>query len=283
MKAQTLAISIPNFGCKKNCPYCVSKMTGYMNHNINLFIRNMKKVNKYVELANVSNIIFTSKGEIFDDSMSTSLFLDIACGLEKYALEVQTNAESFFRLSESALYQKLDHLYNCGINVIAVSIDSPRFLGAYETLISKNENIIWRAVVNITPMIVDSVSPLNLLTILRNAGFRQVSFREITIPSYGTVNTEESINAKAWIVEHINLNEKVQKFTADVLKTIQAFGRLIRRLPYGVELYDVEGLALTYFPYCIQDTSSEDDVRSLIYQEDGHLYTTWNSKASIIF
>ena len=43
MKAQTLAISVPNYGCNKNCPYCVSKMTGYLKSNESLFLDNTQE------------------------------------------------------------------------------------------------------------------------------------------------------------------------------------------------------------------------------------------------
>jgi hypothetical protein len=46
---------------------------------------------------------------------------------------------------------------------------------------------------------------------------------------------------------------------------------------------DVGGIAVTFFEYCVQDSNGEDDIRSLIYNQDGHLYTTWNSPASMIF
>ena len=57
----------------------------------------------------------------------------------------------------------------------------------------------------------------------------------------------------------------------------------LRTLPYGAKLYDIYGISVTYFDYCIQDSSNEDDLRSLIFQEDGHLNTNWNSEAGRIF
>ena len=39
-----LTIAVPYYGCDKNCPYCVSKMTGNYENNINLFYKNLDKV-----------------------------------------------------------------------------------------------------------------------------------------------------------------------------------------------------------------------------------------------
>ena len=58
---------------------------------------------------------------------------------------------------------------------------------------------------------------------------------------------------------------------------------IIRKLPFGATVFDINGVSFTYFDYCVQESSNDETIRSLIYQEDGHLYTSWNSKASIIF
>jgi len=59
-------------------------------------------------------------------------------------------------------------------------------------------------------------------------------------------------------------------------------GFLIRELP-NLRIYDYKGLSVSSSDYCMQDESGADDIRSLIFMEDGHLYTNWNSKASILF
>ena len=46
MRAQNLTISVPYKGCDKDCPYCVSKMTGYIESDEGAFYGNMEKVSK---------------------------------------------------------------------------------------------------------------------------------------------------------------------------------------------------------------------------------------------
>ncbi len=79
---------------------------------------------------------------------------------------------------------------------------------------------------------------------------------------------------------HLTLYDSWVKYLETV---IEKRGRVLRKLPYGATLYDLDGIAVTHFDYCVQDDSGEDDVRSLIFLEDGHLYTAWNSPASRIF
>ena len=38
MRANNLTISVPYKGCDKDCPYCVSKMTGYMESDKEAFV-----------------------------------------------------------------------------------------------------------------------------------------------------------------------------------------------------------------------------------------------------
>ena len=75
-------------------------------------------------------------------------------------------------------------------------------------------------------------------------------------------------------------NDFLQKMY-EQLKNSQE-SRVLRTLPYGATLYDYKGVSVTHFDYCIQDTHGEHDDRSIIFQEDGHLYSTWNSKAGLI-
>jgi hypothetical protein len=62
-----------------------------------------------------------------------------------------------------------------------------------------------------------------------------------------------------------------------------ASSRLIRDLATGVKVYDVGGISLAISDYCIQEQDSGSNLRSLVFQEDGHLYTSWGSRASILF
>lgn len=60
-------------------------------------------------------------------------------------------------------------------------------------------------------------------------------------------------------------------------------GKLVRNLNSGMQVWDVKGLAILISDYCVQERNNGYDVRTLVFLEDGHLYTSWNSKASILF
>jgi len=76
MKATNLAISIPYKGCDKNCPYCVSKMTGYNTADEDAIIRNRPKVKNMAALASIGSVLLTGKGEPL---------LNVPAVMEKYS------------------------------------------------------------------------------------------------------------------------------------------------------------------------------------------------------
>ncbi len=56
-------MSIPFNGCDKNCPYCVSRMTGYLKTDEKLLERDLAKVKKLSEMCDISSVLVTGKGD----------------------------------------------------------------------------------------------------------------------------------------------------------------------------------------------------------------------------
>ena len=42
-------------------------------------------------------------------------------------------------------------------------------------------------------------------------------------------------------------------------------------------------ILVTIIDYCIQEYNNTEDIRSLIYHQDGYMYTSWDKPASILF
>lgn len=107
----------------------------------------------------------------------------------------------------------------------------------------------------------------------------QFSLRQIVAPLHVP---------KKKLIERLQLmqpaiGELYSRLIDELKKEIDNRGFKIRSLPHGAQVYDLDNLSVTYFNYCVQDSNKNDDIRSLIFQEDGHLYTSWNSKASRLF
>jgi len=282
MKATTLAVSMPYEGCDKDCPYCVSKMTGYMKANKELFFRNLRKAKTLATASQVTDVIITGKGEPMFNEESRNDVLEVCDILNEFPIVLQTNGRFLLKDAHKDGYwiQLLSTVAE--MNTVAVSIDNKSLFHLYKRLWEElNENgFTIRVTVNLNNVSVEE--PFEwYIEQCKKYGIHQISFREITIPNYRQ-ETEESNKAAEWIKERAT--KGINEWIAALAVKLANNGRKLRNLPYGAVLYDYEGISVTHFDYCIQDSSENgDDIRSLIYQENGHMYTTWNSEASRIF
>lgn len=269
MKANNLSISIPNYGCNKNCPYCISKMTGYTKSNEPLFGLNMNKLFNITKRCDVISVSFTSKGEILHHQYSTDIFFNFLSNFkDHFSCELQTNG---LNLNEDLISK----LCIRGLDIIAISIDSfndiQKFYNIFKDI--KDYNMTSRITINLTNSIYNNKID-DYFEICKNLKIDQISFRNISTPTYNLINDERSRKTNEWIYKNIDKN-KVEEFLKNYKEYVLKNGYKIRNLPYGATIYNVDGISATYFDYCIQDNNNDENIRSLIYHEDGHLSTTW--------
>jgi hypothetical protein len=248
-------------------------MTGYLPTNEELMFRNLPKVLRLAEAAQVTSVLFTGKGEPCQDLPS---LLDWMDPFQAFHTELQTNG---LMLDNAAI----EELAERKLNVLAFSLDK---LTEFEKFarwveLAKVHGMVTRATLNITNRIPPRTTFRDILAQAKKWGYQQLSLRAITVPN----NAKTSRDARA-AVQWIRCNarwERYDRLCAQLLLEGNANGRVIRKLPFGALVYDIAGTAVTAFDYCVQDMSYDDDIRSLIFLEDGHVYTAWNSAASILF
>jgi len=283
MKANNLSISIPYKGCDKNCPYCVSKMTGYLKSNNELFKTNINKVRQIALTAGVTSVSITGKGE---PTLNFNYIKFICQEFKNFPLEIQTNGLSM--LKDLTL---IDKLSIAGIDIFAISMDKLSDFELFKPVIKKIHelNKTVRVTLNVTDMLLNPkvVGFMDYISYCKLYNIEQFSLRQITSANY-----TETSKTHTWIKNHVENNNYYQllikQFTKELLsfstdKILQYKFHFLGKLSYGAKLYDVEGVSFTYFDYCIQDSNNGENIRSLIYMEDGHMYTNWSSKASRIF
>ena len=295
MKANNLAVCVPNAGCNKHCPYCVSKMTGYTRSNWELMNSRIDKVVRFAERCGVSSVLLTGKGEPL---VTPSLILILLRAFKDFPCELQTNGIALLDDDTEYMKERVQTFATCGLNTLAISCDRVTDINKFGKVfwIAKECGIVTRVTLNTTDMLPNDLSWTQLIRLCKEYSVQQISLRRITIPTdvkviepATTVKTGEINRAALWIRHH-NGDELFEKLTRKInLPTMWAQDetiatpRRIRALPYGATVYDCEGIAIATFDYCVQDECGEEDIRSLIFQEDGHLYTAWNSPASLIF
>jgi len=272
LKAENLAISVPSVGCDKNCPYCISRMTGYLPSDPTLVEWNLAKVLRVAEMAEVTSILFTGKGEpVLNIQLLGSLMQQCSTW---WPLELQTNGVH--------LYKNLidvDWLRSRGLNVLALSMDNPQQFKDYVPLIdhANKLSLVVRLTVNITNRLENKFTFTQLVNYCSQHRVRQLTLRKIVAPEVPfDQQTAKWIEANA-------PTSLYDSMISEATKLIKTEGRLIRQLNNGVNIYDINDVSFSHSDYCIQERSLGNNVRSLVYQEDGHLYTSWSSKASILF
>jgi MoaA/NifB/PqqE/SkfB family radical SAM enzyme len=271
LKAENLTISVPNFGCDKNCPYCVSRMTGYVENDYPRMLRNFTKVIHVARAAEVTSVLFTGKGE---PMLAYRELIELAGRFNFWPLELQTNG---IRL-DSGDDSLLTGLYDAGLDVIAVSIDHSDELETYRGLFERigKAGLTSRITVNVTDLL-GEVTFESLLSYCRENAVSQLTLRRIVTPE----NPKDEKTA-GWIAENVDDND-YRSLMEQARLHVTRYGKLIRTLNHGVEVYDCDGVSFSYSDYCIQERNLGNNIRSLIFLEDGHLYTSWNSRASILF
>lgn len=269
MKATSLSICIPVEGkCNKNCPYCVSKMTGCSPvTGWNSFRRRLEKARTIAELSGVTSIILTGKSEPL---LNLSALEVAAEEFHDFPLIVQTNG----RLLVKDL-STIDRLAEIDIDIIAVSVDTVREIVDLKAAAKEIHEcgMTLRITVNLSDRIMDVMTPEQVFAACKTQGIDQLSFRVLTIPDY-PVDTAASRKAQEWIQKNVD-TEKLSRFFRDYEDLVERHGRFVSRLPFGAKLYDVDGVSCTLFHHCIQESNGEDDIRTLVYWEDGHLSTSW--------
>ena len=274
MKATNLSICVPYKGCDKKdgcANYCVSKMTGLTRpSDFKLMDKKAGKVRSFAKACGVTSVSMTGKGE---PCLNMKDLLGLMGYFHEFPIELQTNG-----LFLSNNLNELDGLSNAGLDVIAISIDKIELIGEFILLFNraKSLNLITRITVNITDLIPKDITIKKLVEMCKQYRIDQLSVRNIVAPNH----VQESKYTK-WIEKHGRVELYYDELSHQAVDASSS--HIIRELPYGAVVSDWDGIAVTTFDYCVQDSNHDYDIRSLIFQEDGHLYTSWNSKASVLF
>jgi hypothetical protein len=282
MKASNLTISIPDRGCDQECPYCISKITGKVKTNFDLMQRNTRKIRTIAQAAGCTSVLITSKGETLRAMDEAKWFMT---QLDEFPTEIQTNGKILFDNfieNEGSLLTMFSVIRN--LNVIALSIDTLDKMILFKDMIEKirSTGILVRICLNLSDRIpVVYTRFKDLLPKLLPAD--QILVRHLSYPKLKTdpFNPQSARPKQAdWIDKHVNFDRYQRMYES---MTDMDSSQMIRVLPHGTTVWDVAGISVCFSDWCVQESNRSDDIRSLIFLEDGHLYTSWAAKGSILF
>lgn len=282
IESENLTITLPyDVKCNKKCPYCISNITPQIVSNPKNWLRNLKKARHVAENAGVGSVMITGKTEP-SLLINTSEFNSLCEYFVNFPLEIQIN-----NVLASQRPKIADQLYHYALNTIAVSIDA---LGtSVEEKILKLEpffvrcrelGMVTRVSINVTDQFTvfqDYSFIDDFFDLLNKSSIDQLLFRNIVTPQNIFTDNEKIQETISWISENTRKNNyrRLENMMAEYIRDGK-FPR-IRRTKWGMDIYDIKGVSFGVTARCIQEESEYNKIRSLIYQADGHLYTSWNS------
>lgn len=289
MKIQSLSIVVPNNRCVNNCAFCVSKMhTNDYPNMLSIANPNLKYwEDEYIERLEFTRdngcntVILTGNSEPQQNKVflrNFSLYNQIIKNPYKW-IELQTTGVNL--TSDYLLFLK----NTVKVSVLSISLSSFLEIENYRIIGSKsvipvreicktayNMGFIIRICINLNSCF-SEYRPEEMFMICKKVFFAdQVTFRKL----YAVDGNEQS----KWIEEHKFSDEKFD----EILKYISSKGECIGQLPFNNVKMLVNGVSTVVDADCMQKhLETADSYKYLILRPDCHLYTSWDSKGSILF
>jgi len=271
MKTNNITISIPYKGCDKNCEYCSSKLIKEaIIPNDNLFLQNLNKIvflSKKSE--DITSILITSRGEPL---LNKDILFVVLEKFKNCITKIQTNGKILYDdfLSNKSIIEKL---YKLRLNIISFSIDTILDIEKYSEMFKYlSDKFVLRISLIITKKLNDNLKLKDWLKICKGNYIKQLSFRNINILE--NIENNETVN---WIIENQN-----KEYYSLLKEEVKDNYKIIREVDL-IKIYDCDNISIALFDKTVINNNSYNDIHDLIYLEDGHLYTSWLSKSSILF
>lgn len=302
MKIQSLSIVVPNKGCINKCPFCVSRMVNsdqYENRmDINhpcydINVREYLKRLRFVAENGCQTIILTGTSEPQQNKqfLATFALLHQQIGSPFTNIEMQTTG---FRLDCDRDYIRFLRNF-VGVNTIALSINSlndkancemlghpTKYVagseGEYVPLLQisrlcdllKEYDFNIRCCFNLSDAF-NGVEPSELFGKAR-ADYHadQITFRQLYSAK---ADTEQDL----WIQKH-----PISGGFVKAMRVYLADCPQIGKTMYGATCYDVNGMSVIYDTDCMGKNPETDVKKYLILRPNCHLYSQWDSPASLV-
>ena len=244
-------------------------------------MRNLPIAKNFAQKLNVLSILLTGKGEPLYNTDSIQYTLYFLNYFKEHITELQTNGLTLYQSKKNEINKIIKHLTKARLNILCFSVDNlddvrhnPRLFKSLA-----DAGIVIRITLNLINSFKET-SFSDIIQLCQEYQISQMTMRKITVPT--ELNGSELAKKTAAIIK-----EKVDDgiYNRLISEFQQKYGQSepLRQLNNGATVYDCQGISFTYFDYCIQDKNKGEDIRSLIFMEDGHGYDNWNSSASILF
>ena len=297
MNIQSLSVCVPASRCINDCEFCCSKMHGgdYEDRFTPLsttmgYIEDMKKRLQYARDNGCNTLMLTGNNEPQQNKGFLRVLGIVNQSLPNPFLNIEMQTSGAFINEEM-----LDFLKDVGVTTIAISvaclnnyvmnqklIRTPDQNLQLETLCKniKKRNMNLRICLNMNDNMLStySLKDHNALQVVlakcREYGADQLTCRALW--------TSEDVTSQAALIKD-NVTEIKHNFIKHFKEDVKAKGKYLDTLEYGADRYDFEGFSTVIDEDSMAQEACKKAVKYLILRPDGHLYSKWDTKSSLIF
>lgn len=294
MNIQSLSVCVPAQKCINNCKFCCSKMHSEeytdMYTNISSFSSytdDMRKRMEYARENGCNTCMLTGNNEPQQNKSFLRTFSEINKSLHLPFLNIEMQTTGAFIDSDM-----LDFFKNSlGITTIALSVacldsdeKNKEYIQTSDNALNlkklsaeiKRRNINLRICLNMNDEILTNhpLTPESITTLCKELGANQITFRALWAPDS---ESEQGL----WINKHVT--SITTDFIAALKADIKVNGKYLDTLEYGSDRYDYHSFSVVIDEDSMSKAENKTAVKYLILRPDGHLYSKWDSCASLIF
>lgn len=294
MNIQSLSVCVPAKRCINDCMFCCSKMhnADYEDHFTDVsfyasYAEDLRKRLEYARENGCNTCMLTGNNEPQQNKEFLRVFSEVNKTLRAPFLNIEMQTTGAFIDADFLDFFKS----SVGVTTIAVSVacldddeknremirtkDDGLSLKAFCREIKKR-NINLRLCLNMNDDILlhHSFTPDSVTQLCSELGADQITFRALWSPD---ADTEQG----RWINRHVTA--ETFDFIAALKEDVRSRGKYLDTLEYGADRYDYEGFSVVVDEDSMSQMENKDAVKYLILRPNGHLYSKWDSKASLIF
>lgn len=307
MNIQSLSVCVPAKRCINDCKFCCSKMHGgdYTDRFTDIsstmsYIEDMKKRLQYARDNGCNTLMLTGNNEPQQNDNFLRVLGVVNQSLRNPFLNIEMQTSGAF-IDEA----KLDFLKSVGVTTVAISVACLTNDELNREIIQtsdknlnirrlckwiKARNMNLRLCLNMNDFMSEKVSQIDedeffspspdeaieqIMAWCTEFGADQITCRALWTSEDGTEQSD-------WIKKCVT--KKTFKFIKRFKELVKETGRYLDTLEYGSDRYDFRGFSTVVDEDSMaQSEEKKESVKYLILRPDGHLYSKWDSKASLIF
>lgn len=294
MKIQTFSCVVGSRACDANCPFCVSKMTGYdeiSRYAGDINDRNLAKAIRLAKMGGTTTALLTGKGEptLAVEELNHYIYL---LGREFPFVELQTNGLSLGRLFRDGSspinwlnMKQVEHWHKIGLDTIALSVVDVET--APNSVVYHDDYPCLKETIYSLHKIGFSVR----LCVMLHKGYVEKPADLERVFAFCHENKVEQLTIRPLRVPVDPLYEKAGSYIGDngltagqvsgLYSWVRHKGNRVLTLMHGAEVFDVDGQNICISD-CLTVDSSNDDIRTLIFYSNGRIAYDWQYRGAVL-